>query len=166
MIVVSDTTIFRYLVLIKAVEVIPRLFDEVHVPTEVIAELGRSQSPTLEIVRQWANSPPPWVRVSRPSQIDDDVLRKLDLGEAQAIALAEEIKADLLLIDEKQGRKVARERGLRVVGTLAVLEEAAVRDYLDIEKAIDRLRDERFRASEKYYQLVVQNTLTRKFNQK
>lgn len=56
---------------------------------------------------------------------------ELDRGEAEAIALAIESGADLLLMDERRGRAVARRLGARVVGVLGVLVEAKQRNLLD-----------------------------------
>lgn len=66
MIVVADTTPLRYLVFIGEAHVLPRLYGNVYVPPEVLAELGRSKSPHLEAVRSWANSPPEWILVREP----------------------------------------------------------------------------------------------------
>jgi predicted nucleic acid-binding protein len=61
--------------------------------------------------------------------------------------LAQETGADLVLIDERAGRREAARRGLSVAGTLAVLDEAAQRGLLDFDFAITRLRQTNFRLS-------------------
>jgi predicted nucleic acid-binding protein len=67
---------------------------------------------------------------------------KLDRGEAEAIALAVELRADLLLMDERLGRVEAARFGLRFVGILGVLIEAKARGLLDrIEPLLDELQD-------------------------
>jgi len=48
----------------------------------------------------------------------------LDKGEAETIALSIEISADLLLMDEKLGRKIAEEKGIKISGTIGVLLKA------------------------------------------
>jgi predicted nucleic acid-binding protein len=62
----------------------------------------------------------PWVQIRRVS-IDPAVLDELDLGGAAAIALAEVQPVRAVLMDDRAGRRVARGRGLTVVGTLTVL---------------------------------------------
>jgi predicted nucleic acid-binding protein len=71
----------------------------------------------------------------------------LDDGERQAIALAEEIAAHLLLVDEWAARQEAQRRRLRVVGTLRVLADAASRGLTDLEESFERLRHTNFRVS-------------------
>ena len=68
---------------------------------------------------------------------------RLDVGEREAIAL--ELRAELLLIDERDGAAAARERGLAVTGTLAVLDLAAARGWLDLKVMFERLRQTTFR---------------------
>lgn len=136
MIVVSDTSPLNYLVLIGVVDVLPKLFEEIHVPTGVMEELGHPRTPDL--VKAWAASPPDWLRVGVPSRVVP-AAAVLDPGEAQAIALAMELGAAALLIDEKRGRRVAKEHGFATVGTITVLELAAGRDLIDLRSAFDRL---------------------------
>jgi predicted nucleic acid-binding protein len=69
----------------------------------------------------------------------------LDRGERAAITLATELNADLLLIDYRDGVAVARERGFRVAGTLAVLAMAAERELPDLVQAVDHLKKTNFR---------------------
>src|SRR5438094_4417938 len=69
---------------------------------------------------------PAWVRVQAPAQSLARLApwAQLDPGESAAIALATEMRADLLLVDEEKGRSTARQLGLRTAGILAVLLDA------------------------------------------
>lgn len=144
MIVVCDTSPLNYLVQIGLIDLLPRLFNRVCTPPAVLAELHHPRSP--EPVRIWASSPPAWLDIRRPSR--GDLIPGLGPGETEAITLAVEIGADALLIDERKGSNEATRRGLRVVGTLAVLIEAAVCDLTDFPSTIDRLRATNFRATD------------------
>ena len=83
---------------------------------------------------------------------------QLDRGEAEAIALAAELQADLLLMDERLGRTEAARFGLRVIGVLGVLIEAKGRGRLQrIEPILDELRhDAGFRVSQALRARVLQ----------
>ena len=72
----------------------------------------------------------------------------LHQGEAAAIALAVSLHADLLLMDERRGVKVARGKGFRVTGTLGLLEMAAQQGLVDFAEAAERLRQTTFRSPE------------------
>lgn len=138
MIVVSDTTPLNYLILIESAHVLPALFGQVYAPPAVIQELAHPRSP--EPVRRWGDSPPAWLTVQGPTHIDPSL--NLGPGETEAIALAQELKADWVLLDERKGSREAEGRGLRVAGTLGVLEEAGARGLLDYMTARDRLVNE------------------------
>lgn len=140
MIVVSDTSPLNYLILIGREGVLPVVFGEVVVPTAVLNELMHPRSPS--VTRTWATRPPSWLHVRDPKTNIEGLA--LDLGERAAIALAEEIRADRLLIDERAGREVAASRGLRVVGTIAVLVEASRRGLLELPTTLERLRSTSF----------------------
>ena len=80
---VGDTSPLRYLVLIGAIEILPRLFDDVFVPEAVDAELHHARTP--EAVSRWARSPPAWLTiVPAPAARDPDLVR-LDAGERAAM---------------------------------------------------------------------------------
>lgn len=154
MIVVSDTSPICYLLLIGEIEILPQLYDRVLIPTTVYQELVNAKSPPL--IRDWLRQAPQWLAVQtvdRSSAIDLDVL---DRGEQDAILLAEQQGAALIIIDELLGRKVATNRGLRVTGLLGVLDEAAQKNLIDFPSAISRLRQTSFRASSILIQSILQ----------
>jgi hypothetical protein len=108
---------------------------------------GASASRGPPAVRDWANNPSPeWLEVRSPIT-PEAALEFLGVGERDAIALTLEADADALLMDERAGRQEAVRRGLRVIGTLAVLDEAAGRGLLDFETALESLRQTNFRLS-------------------
>jgi predicted nucleic acid-binding protein len=81
-----------------------------------------------------------------PETAVDSALEHLDAGEREAISLASELQAILLLMDERDGVTIARHRGLNVVGTLAALDLAAARGLVDLQTMFDRLRATTFRS--------------------
>lgn len=145
--VISDTSPLSYLVLIEKDRVLPRLFGTVVIPGAVEEELAHPQSP--QRLRDWMAEPPAWLKVEAVPQLPAEAeLAGLDMGERAAILLAEQQAADLLLVDEKAAREVAEARGLRVTGTLGVLDVAAEEGLIaDLPAAVRRLQETSFRAS-------------------
>lgn len=82
---------------------------------------------------------PWWIDLSPEGARPDTTLASLDPGEREAIQLAEERHADLLLIDERKGRLEAQRRGLLTTGTLGVLVAAGEIGLIDPEQAYERL---------------------------
>jgi len=76
---------------------------------------------------------------------DDASLKGIDAGEMAAIQLAAYLHADLLLMDDRKGVSAAERKGLRVTGTLGILDLAARRGLIDLPATIDRLRETNFR---------------------
>ena len=143
MIVVSDTTPINYLVLIDAIGILPKLFDEVYAPSAVMRELAHAKTP--DVVRQFADMPPAWLRVADPASRLPSTAR-LDDAEADAISLAKERGIRDVLIDEYLGRKVAVAEGLLPLPTLAVIERAARRGLLELQRTTYRVRPELIQA--------------------
>jgi predicted nucleic acid-binding protein len=81
---------------------------------------------------------------SRISRCGD---RPADSGERAAIALAERLTANLLLIDERRGVRVAMSKGFDVTGTLGILDRAARRGLIDLADCVQRLKGTNFRYS-------------------
>ena len=145
MIAVADASPLCYLVLIGEIELLPKIFSRVLAPHAVVAELLHEDAP--ETVRAWASNLPTWICAKENPLLAATGLEKLQPGEQAAILLAEFMKADIILLDEKAARRVAADRGLRVTGLLGVLGEAATRGLVDLAPAIDSLRTTSFRSS-------------------
>jgi hypothetical protein len=85
---------------------------------------------------------------------------ELDDGEAEAIALAVESRADLILLDERKGRIVTSRLGLKFVGLLGVLIEAKHNGFVDSIKPImdDLIKKAGFWISPQLYDHILQTT--------
>ncbi len=143
--VVADTSPVNYLLQTDLISILPRLYGKILIPSSVLLELQDLGSPAA--VQNWANSLPDWVQVQAPLTAPFNTSKILHRGELDAIALAEEIHADLLLMDDSAGVRFALARGLTITGTLGVLVEAAQVGHLDIEHALDKLQQTDFRAT-------------------
>ena len=145
MIVVADTTPLNYLILIGEIELLPALYESVLIPLEVHHELLKPNTPPQ--VRAWAENLPVWCEVRSVISVPDAALKELDAGERDAIQLALDAGVDTLLMDEREGRREALRRHLLVTGTVAVLEKAAQRGWLDFRSALQKLEQTNFRLS-------------------
>lgn len=145
MIVVSDTTPLHYLILIDEVELLPRLFDEIIIPAIVFYELQADKTP--QKIKNYLTEIPKWLSVRPSTGIIDKELEGIDPGEREAILLAEDLTADGILIDDLSGRKIALGRGLRVFGTLGLLELADEKGLTDFLNSFKRIKDVGFYVS-------------------
>jgi hypothetical protein len=123
MIVVSDTSPILNLARIDSLDLLHRLFGVVLVPPEVARELAN----------QGFDGKPNWLSIRAPENRYRviELAIELDSGESEAIVLAEEVGAELLLIDERRGTAVARQLGLTALGLLAVLARAKREGVID-----------------------------------
>ena len=133
--VIADTGPVNYLILIAQIELLPGLFERVVLPTAVLAELLHPRAP--EPVQRWTARLPEWLEVLESPEIAPSA--GVHRGEAAAIALAVELQADLLLMDDRKGVTAAEILGLNVTGTLGLLDLAAERKLIDFQKAVAAL---------------------------
>jgi uncharacterized protein len=140
MIVVSDTTPLRYLVVLGIVDLLPRLFGQIHCPKVVLSECAHPHAPSA--LKLWVDHKPDWLQVHEVPELDEQLRGILDDGEASAITLARQLGAKLVLVDEKRGRRCANEAGLATAGTLNLLAQAAVKGWIDFHKTVGRLMSE------------------------
>jgi len=154
MIVVSDTTPLNYLILIEQVEILRVLYHEVVIPPAVLIEMQARGIPAS--VRDWTRNKPDWIivePVARPGLLAEGI----EEGEAEAIALSEQLHADLVLLDDRRAREIARGRGLRVIGTLGILVDADQRHLINLEEAIADLRETNFRISRQLLEAALEH---------
>jgi len=147
-IVVSDTTCLNYLARLGLQSVLPGLFGQVLVPPAVATELAAGLAAHAEL-DQLLHAPWVEIRTLRDNTMVVSLANQLDLGEAEAITLANELTA-ILLMDDLPGRKCAAAMNLHVIGTFGVLAAATQKGMVPrLKPVLDRLVNELgFRASE------------------
>lgn len=134
MIVVSDTSPITALLTIQKINLLARLYGEVKVPPAVAEELLAYHAELPEFIQ---------VTPVAYSPLLDELAQTLDRGEAEAIVLAKELHADLLLIDESLGRAAARQEHLPVIGLMGVLLVAKKKKLIDsLGDLIERLESD------------------------
>jgi predicted nucleic acid-binding protein len=146
MIVIADSSPLIVLVNIGHIEILPRLFKSVVIPPAVAAEIAAPHRP--QTVKDFANAKPSWLSVQTPMIVHQFPL--LHQGECEAISLAMELHADLLLIDERRAYREAAGRNINAVGTIRVLERAAAEGMLNLRDAFLRLRQTDFWITDKF----------------
>ena len=158
MIVISDTSAITNLAAIQYLQLLPQLYNQITIPEAVYRELAEIDPPvpgTLEV--QMAS----WLEV-RPVVNRNVVERlqvevRLDPGESEAIALALELNADLLLIDERRGRAEANRLGVKITGLLGILVEAKQKKLIvNVKPLMDTLiATSDFRVSSALYSQIL-----------
>jgi predicted nucleic acid-binding protein len=144
MLVIADASPLHYLILLESTDILPVLFGRIVIPRAVAEELQHRQTPT--VVRVWMVTPPAWLSIQDVSTASEGNLAHLDPGEQEVIRLAQALHADLVLMDEWEGRREAGRRALTVTGVLGVLERAAQHELLDLPSTLTRLLASNFYA--------------------
>lgn len=160
MIVVSDTSPITNLASIGQLDLLQRLYTHIFIPTAVyneMARIGKIVPGAIEVQTL------PWIQTQTVTNLQQIVIiqasqENIDLGETEAIALALEFKADLLLMDERRGRIVATSYGLQVTGLLGVLVQAKRNSLIQVVKPlINQLIEQAdFRVSSQLYATILQ----------
>lgn len=152
--VVSDTSPLLNLALIDRLDLLEAQFSSLTVPTQVWNELiaGEAGVDALRELRD--NGFLTIVEVNR-SDLFTEIFYKLDLGETAAICHAMEQDADLILLDEKDGRRVARRHDLTMTGVIGVLLRGANDGDVELKTELDDLREAGFWISDNLYSKVL-----------
>jgi len=157
MIVVCNSTPLIALSRIGKLELLREYFSEVYIPQEVYDEVvtrGEGLSGAKEVKSA------DWIKVEVVTNeiAVDSLCTTLDRGESEAIVLAREKNA-LLILDDGDGRRIARSLGLKITGTIGLLLLAAEDRKLDLKRSIDDLMSAGFRLSEKEYAKIVSGAM-------
>lgn len=156
MIVVSDSGPLISLMKAAKLDLLRELYGEVRIPEAVYAGLtGNARyAEEAELIRSCS-----FVQVVAVGERKAvDILRRasgLDLGESEAIVYADDNKADILLMEEDAGRRIARAMGLRVRGSLGILllgYDKRILSAQEVDDALDRMKAAHRRISEELYQ--------------
>ena len=156
MIVVSDTSALSNLAVVAHLWLLEDIYRTVIIPDVVASELAAASNPKISAILQLV-----WIQTQSltNSQLAEQLQqeRGLDAGEANAIALALELQADDLLIDERLGRQEATRLGLPIIGILGILLIAKQRNLIPtVQPVMDALISQAgFRVSPQLYQRVL-----------
>ena len=165
MIVVSDTTPIIALMKIEQLDLLEKLFKRVKIPVAVYQELTTNQKfkQEAEMIKNKT-----FIDIARVEDIKSvSILQRatgLDKGESEAIVLAEEIKADLLLIDERKGRLVAKQMGNQITGTLGVIINAYEENLITSEislQCFELLKNAGIRISDSLHSSLIDKIRTK-----
>lgn len=136
-IVISDASCLIVLSKINLLDILQMLFGEIWITEEIKTEFGEQL--------------PDWIIVKKADkiQIARILALNVDQGEASAMALyLEQTEDALLVIDERKGRLVAADLGIKIIGTLGIIIKAKEAGFIsDMQKIIDLLEQTDFRLS-------------------
>ena len=142
--VVSNTSPLLNLAIVGHLPLLRQQFGEVWIPPAVVEELRvEADLPGSHALREVIGAG--WLRVE---EVQDHALarvlqRDLDRGEAEAIALALQMRANRVLLDEREGRRVAKSLGLKVIGVLGILLRARSDGHLgSLHEAMELLQEQ------------------------
>lgn len=152
MIIVSNTSPISNLAQVGQLSLMQKLYGDILIPHAVYEELLDERAGETVITAVQAAT---WLKIRsvRNQQMVNDLRTRVNIGEAEAITLAVEVKADRLLIDERLGRQAAKDSGLKITGVLGILLLSKRQNLITAVKPImDNLRSQaNFRISSQLY---------------
>jgi predicted nucleic acid-binding protein len=158
MIVVSNTTPLIGMAMLGHYRMLQSIFAEIHLPQAVYREIaiaGKGE-PGASETEQGIQAG--WIHLHRvrPSKLLQSLKTDLHEGEAEAIALASSLQANLILLDDRKARVKAQALSLSVTGTMGILLIAQQSGLnLNMQDELDKLRQHGFHISEQLYQKVI-----------
>lgn len=166
MIVVSNSSPLIFLAKIGKLNLLKQLFNEILIPKEVFSEVvikGKEEGYSEVYIIEES------VKEKSIRVIEEDFkneinkiekyFTELDYGEIEVLLLTKKVNADLILIDDATGRRVAESFGLNVKGTLYVILSALNKDLIDkktTKHLLNKLISYGFRISSELYSIVLE----------
>jgi predicted nucleic acid-binding protein len=139
MTVIADSSSLIALATVDAMWVLPNLFPRVTIPDAVYDEVvkkGEGLPGSEEVASaKWIER----VTVRSPDRVQSYRSQRLGVGESEVLALAEELKADIVLVDDERVWEIARSIGISYLRSIEVILEASRREVLDKETARAKL---------------------------
>jgi predicted nucleic acid-binding protein len=151
---VSNSTPLIALAWLNQLDLVPVLFDTLHIPQAVYDEIHYNPTAVGAVELEAVS----WLKTSSVQNTIavSLLLDQLDAGESEAIVLARELHADLVLMDERRGRRRALQAGLNVVGTLGILIRARHQNLVGpLRPLLDQLQQLPFHISAELYHDVL-----------
>lgn len=159
MLIVSNTTPIISLLKINKLEVLEKLFEKIYIAQGVYDELVSNNTfpGEAQAIRECK-----FINVkSVQNEFAVKLLQKnlgLDVGESESIVLFDELKGDVLIIDERKGRAVAQSMSISLTGTLGVLLKAKNQGIIDsIKPLLDKMIDKDIRIGTKLYEDILKS---------
>jgi predicted nucleic acid-binding protein len=154
MIVICDSSPIIALAICNQLDLLDQLFNEVIIPKHVYKELTLPGKLETKKIMAWAESKMIEVKNKNLMNVFNTIL---DAGESEAMALYWEKEADILLIDEKKGRKIASYNGMKIIGTLGILLLSKQKGLLTaVKPLLDLLQQTNIRISDNLYQKTLE----------
>ncbi len=159
MIAVSNAGPLIALAKVNRFELLHRVLGHLYIPQAVYDEVvvkGTGKAGTDETQKALGD----WIEILavKNAAMIQSLLTKLGRGESEAIALAIEIQADLVLLDDRKARTMAGFMGLNVNGTIGVLIQGYRKGLVtDLQQILDELKAKGFRINDRIYTKVLKS---------
>ena len=157
--VVSDSSPLNYLSLLSDFDLLRKIYGSLVIPPAVYHEVAESRVkyPVAAAVRAALGN---WISVAEsPNVLEVGILKReyhLDLGESEAILVAESLGQCPLLMDDQRGVNCARSRGLTVIRTPLIYASAKILGFIDnLPEKLDDLRVNGFYLSDTHYEMIL-----------
>jgi predicted nucleic acid-binding protein len=144
---VVDTSPLIFLSKLQHLDLLRASADEIFAPPSVLSEVRQQADSASQEIEEASTR---WLKIEplENREVVEILSAALDLGEAEAIALAQHLKADRIVMDDLDGRRFARRLGLPVVGTLGLVLAARLRGEIpSLRHEVDRLLEAGFRVA-------------------